>query len=470
MNNTDKLLIISIPNVCINEQAYVLDILFKEIMGLKFEIQIHAGNNIEITRNSLSENSSKLTLDASFFHKAHKDWLKPCSMPVLPLATWTPENDGINPNLVKPFIPIIYGKPGLIKKENNTHLNLDIFGSTFFMLSRYEELITPDRDEHNRFPGAASTACKGNFLERPIVNEYIEILIYCIKEIWPDIIFKKRTYKKFISCDVDHPFDLAGYSFKKTILRVGARIVRDKNIKLATYDLLNYFFKKFGSDIYDQYHKNIEWMMKVNNYYNNKVTFNFIPIQTDLDKEDANDIRSKKISSLLKDIIDNGHEIGFHPGYNTFDHPNNFKHSANAFIEACNNMNIDTLKLGGRQHYLRYQINKTPQLWQENRFSYDSSLGFADMAGFRCGICYEYSMYSFVNRKQMQLKQRPLIVMDCTIIEDIYEGLGFSQQAIERFEYFKNICQQFNGDYVFLWHNSYFNNKKSAMFYESFIK
>ena len=43
------------------------------------------------------------------------------------------------------------------------------------MLSRYEELITKDRDQHNRFPATASVAFKAGFLDRPIVSEYLEI-------------------------------------------------------------------------------------------------------------------------------------------------------------------------------------------------------------------------------------------------------------------------------------------------------
>ena len=470
MANDNKLLNIFVPNICLNEQAYTLGVLLNDFLGLKFDIHTKDKAFIEIRRNSSSIKSSKLTIDASFFHLAHKEWLKPGSMPKLPLASWAPENDGIKPNLIKPYLPILYGKAGLIKKECNIHLNLDVFGSAFFMLSRYEELITCNRDVHNRFPGYASIAFKAGFLERPIINEYLEILCECLKAIWPDLVFKKRSYKKVITCDVDHPFDLAGYSLNKTILRTGARLIRDKNFKLALYDLLNYLFKKFNSDIFDQYRKNIEWMIKVNNQQNNKVTFNFIPIQTDIDKEDTNDVRSKKISHLLRYIVNNGHEVGFHPGYNTFNDDDIFKNSAKAFKEACKSQQINLSKLGGRQHYLRYQINKTPQLWEENGFMYDSSLGYADMAGFRCGVCYEYGMYDLAKRKTMKLKQRPLIVMDCTIIEDKYEGLGFRNQSINRFKYFKDICQKYNGDFVFLWHNSYFSDKNSFKYYELCIK
>jgi hypothetical protein len=81
---------IKIPNICENEQIYSLDILIGEFLGLEFEVEAFESNFIEITRLDSFDKYSKLTIDASFFNKAKKDWLKTQSMPVLPLKTWTP--------------------------------------------------------------------------------------------------------------------------------------------------------------------------------------------------------------------------------------------------------------------------------------------------------------------------------------------------------------------------------------------
>jgi len=468
-----KVLLVKIPNNSQEELKYSLNILLGEFLGLAFEVEAYNGDVIEITRpgdSGESSNLAKLTLDASFFHKTHQAWLKSESMPVLPLETWSPSDDGIQVNLVESIVPVLYGRPGLVKNDSHLHLNIDIFGGAFFMLSRYEELIIPDRDKHDRFPSWASTAYKANFLDRPIVNEYLEILWFCMQALWPDLIRKKREFRNLISCDVDHPFDLVGHSLKKTILRVGARLIRDKNPKLALFDSLNYIFKKFDSDRFDEYRNNIDWIMKVNSVMGNKVAFYFIPIQTNASKEDLNDVRSPKISKLLKNIVDSGHEIGFHPGYDTYKFPENFKKSANALKEAFKKERIEFSNIGGRQHYLRYNIETTPQLWEGNGLTYDTSLSFADKAGFRTGVCYEYTMFNLVARRKMKLKQRPLIVMECSIIASGYEGLGYSVEAIKRFEYFTNTCRMFKGNFTLLWHNSYFISKISKSFYLSVLQ
>ena len=97
---------IKIPKLCKNELCYTLDILLSEFLGLNFEVETHETNLIEISKPSETENSSKLTLDASFFYKAKKNWLKPESMPDLPLSLWNPRDDGIKVNLSTPNVPV----------------------------------------------------------------------------------------------------------------------------------------------------------------------------------------------------------------------------------------------------------------------------------------------------------------------------------------------------------------------------
>ncbi len=456
---------IAVPSHRSFELDYVLEVILGEFLGLAFNVMRHDELFIEISK---SDSKCKLSLDTSFFQQANKSWLQAQSMPILPLQSWCPADDDINVNLVEESIPVLYGKPGLIKNANTWHLNVDIFGSIFFMLSRYEELITQDRDEHNRFPSSASLAYKAGFLHRPIVNEYLEILWECMHQLLPQLQRKNRKFRKLIGCDVDHPFDHAAHSISSTIKRVGARLIRNKQPSLAMSDGLNYIAKKFNSDRFDSYRNNIDWIMQVNKSCGNKVAFYFIPLQTDPKKEDANDIFDPKIKQLLKHIHTNGHEIGFHPGYATYKHKENFKKSSGKLKETLSSLGIPINNLGGRQHYLMYDVSKTPQLWNENGFIYDSSLSFADSAGFRCGVCYEYTMYDLKNRRPLKIKQRPLIVMECSIIQ--YENLGRSQKALERFKYFMNICKQFDGDFTLIWHNSSFVHKLDREIYMELIK
>ncbi len=83
-----------------------------------------------------------------------------------------------NDFIVEKDIPIIYGTDKLEITEQNQNIitcGIDIFASSFFMLTRWEEYVNKNRDRHNRFPAIESLAFKNDFLSRPVVNEYVEM-------------------------------------------------------------------------------------------------------------------------------------------------------------------------------------------------------------------------------------------------------------------------------------------------------
>ena len=49
---------------------------------------------------------------------------------------------------------------------------------------------------------------------------------------------------------------------------------------------------------------------------------------------------------------------------------------------------VDQKKFGGRMHYLRIKWPTTLYFWEKAKFAYDSSMGYADLPGFRCGTCF----------------------------------------------------------------------------------
>ncbi len=455
-----------IPNNCQNEQSYALDVLLGDFLGLAFEVQTYHGDVIEITS---PDYDGKLTLDVSFFYKANQAWLKRESMPALPLANWTPAEDGIEANLIESCVPVLYGKPGLVKNENHIHCNLDIFGSAFFMLSRYEELITKDRDNHDRFPATASVAYKAAFLERPLVDEYVEILWACIHAMWPDLLRKDRHPYTYVTCDVDLPFQPHLYSFKSLIWHVLRALIKERKIIKPFKYILSYLQNQLYGDYIDENYSALQWIVDVNEKYDHKLGFYFIPYKTSrLDSELS--ILSSRLSSFLKKI-NKKHNcyIGIHPGYNTYNNSENFINSVSSFKTFMENNNISLSEIGGRQHYLRYNVDETPVLWEQAGLSFDSSLGFADRSGFRCGTSQAFAMYSIRLSKKLKLIQKPLIVMESTVISERYENLGYSKEAYEKILMLKNRCYKYGGCFCFLWHEYHLVSSKDREFFKAII-
>src|SRR5205823_4239631 len=79
-------------------------------------------------------------------------------------------------------------------------------GGAFFLLTRYEEEVLTERDEHGRFPAALSLAARERFLDRPLVNEYAELLWRELRLLWPRLDRRRREFRLLPSHDVDVPF------------------------------------------------------------------------------------------------------------------------------------------------------------------------------------------------------------------------------------------------------------------------
>jgi peptidoglycan/xylan/chitin deacetylase (PgdA/CDA1 family) len=337
------------------------------------------------------------------------------------------------------------------------------------MLSRLEEAVTKTRDNHQRFPATASVAYTAGFLERPVVDEYVEMLWNIISNLDPSLIRVINQAKTFVTCDVDWPFDPIRYSLKRTLISSLADLIKRRSLKLMFGTWQRYVYRILSIKQDDNFRDSLNWMMDINEDAGNKVAFYFIPLNTSVLDSDFC-FFSKKMRSIFKEIAERGHEIGLHPGYNCFNNPELFRKSAEILKRTLSEENINQAQIGGRMHYLRWDILTTPQLWDNNGFDYDSTLSFADKSGFRCGTSREFTMFDLVNRMPLKLKQRPLINMECTIISERYENFGYTNLTKPRFENFKKLCKKNNGIYTLLWHNSHFTNSEDKELYRELIK
>lgn len=406
----------------------------------------------------------------SFFSKAKAGWLKRSSLPQLPLAQRGIDTRFNEKGTCGSTIPMIYGEERIQQNTDSIDISttLDVFGSAFFMLSRYEEAILQDRDDHERFPSTASVAYRANFLDRPIVDEYVEILWEWMSYLWPGLRRRSRASRILATCDLDSVFAMNG-SLAQTLRRIGGDLLKRHNPSLALNTLIAGYQVRRGRYERDPHRSAIDWIMGANEDAGNRVAFNVIPLSTDQRWDSQEVLGSSRMRALLRSIHERGHEIGIHPGYNTSHDPRLFAMSVLMLRRVLDEEGIDQSILGGRQHYLRWEVPTTAQLWEDNGLDYDSTLGYADRPGFRCGTCREYSLYDLVNRRPYRLRERPLIVMD-TPLFDRYVGIKSDEDIADSFKDYREKCLKLSGDFTFLWHNSGFEGKDFRKAYGLFLK
>ncbi|HEB62113.1 MAG TPA: hypothetical protein ENI82_03075 [Bacteroidetes bacterium] len=106
----------------------------------------------------------------------------------------------------------------------------------------------------------------------------------------------------------------------------------------------------------------------------------------------------------------------------------------------------------GRQHYLNFEVPTTWKMWEAAGMKWDSTMSYAGVLGFRCGVCYPFPVFDIFSRKKLNVYEKPLILMEATLSK-MY--LNFSlKEATEKVNDLMNEVRKYDGEFVFLWHNS----------------
>jgi hypothetical protein len=456
------------------ERAYTLSVVFGDWLGIPYDVVEEDRDDTLISPPTQHSGirAPTVRLPDDFLRHADALWLDPATLPRAPFRQWDSRQLGAPARVLDPMLPVLFGETSsrtVIGADGSVALPIDVIGATFFMLSRYEEVAAPVRDEHDRFPATASVAFHGGFLNRPIVDEYVEVLWTALKRLWPGLRRRATTSRTLVSCDVDRPFLTHG-GLLQLARRFGGDVLKRRSAAAAARTLAAWPLSMVGDYSLDEFRRNIDWMMDVNEESGNAVTFNFIPHDTDSRHDQSPSLDEPRMRALLKSIHHRGHEIGFHPGYNTYRDQEAFARSVGNLRRVLDQEGIRQDTLGGRQHFLRWETPTTARLWHNNRLDYDSTLSFADHAGFRCGTSREYPLFDVQHATQFHTRERPLIAMDASVISDQYGGLGHTPQALGQFERLRAACATVGGDFTLLWHNSFLDFASDRDTYRALIK
>lgn len=452
---------IVLPDNHVNERRYICNILFKEFLGLEYTIEF----NNHITSNFIYCDEKYIELNDEFFAYNDDHWLKVESMPkdkanLLFVSACFSDYKGEN------SVPIIFGNNNFQVSEEHVYIGLDILGSCFFMLSRYEEYVITDRDRFDRFDYRDSYAYKNNFLDRPIVNEYLEILWCAIKLIYSNAKRKKTAYSVIPTHDIDKPFGIL-YDSKWQIIRHFVGDILYKRGYKTSYKRLRNVFHRWHSPqiLVKQGHEVFDFIIKSSRCYDLKNVFFFMNSKKSC--LDGNYyVDNPDVKKLLEKVIAAGHTVGLHPSYDSYLDPKEIAKESAYISNVLHSIHNGRL-IGGRQHYLRWNNPVTWQAYEFAGLNMDSTLTFAGHVGFRCGVCYPYTVYDVVNRKPLGVKEMPLIVMDGTLFEYMHLSQG---EALEVCKKLAQRCRRYNGDFVFLWHNTMLYTEENRKFYTKLLE
>lgn len=412
-----------------SERAWIIDVIFREFLHIDYRLHF-----VETEYYEIHYKDKVLLIEDHFFKQfpAPLQYLSRSNIPIqVDFETYIINN--------KKFpLVILYGNNTLDLCENKLLCGVDLFASSFFMLSRWEEYCIDKRDTYGTCDESELLSVRLSFFKRPLVDEYVCFL----KELLCYIEFPCRTtkYKRgiYLTYDVDDLFFMGTRKIKSSIRSLAGDIIRRRNVKTFVSRLI-FYLNRLGKDLYDPFEEIVKESKGLSPLFHFKAQF-----KSELGA--TYDIRDSRIDTILQFLVKNGCHIGLHSSEIAYNLPVQLRSE----ISRLRTKNKDIYC--NRNHLLLYDLSNMNILHQSG-ILLDSTFGFHYHNGFRCGTCHSYSMYNYLSRVNMNIIQLPFTIKDTgsfyidntpeTMWHDIVEIL--------------DTIKYYDGDVVLLWHTNKLN-------------
>lgn len=331
----------------------------------------------------------------------------------------------------------------------------DPFAASFYLISRYEEYLPHIKDDHERFLASESLAFQNNFLDKPLVNVWINEIAKRIEKKHDSFKFPKRNFKFISTIDIDNAY---AYKYKGFIRIIGG-LVKSLFKEGNFTERLNVIFGK-STDPYDTF----DYQLEIHKKHNISPIYFFLLGDYALNDKNT-PTKNKTFQSLIKSISDY-YEVGIHPSY-------------------ASNKNVETLTkeikrlqtithrntTKSRQHFLKLNLPSTYRNLIDNDILEDYTMGYAEKSGFRASICSPYYFYDLDTEVETKLQLFPFTVMEATY--QYYEN-STPEKTINRIIELMGKVKDVNGTFISVWHNESLSDigiwKNWKIVYEKMLK
>lgn len=322
-------------------------------------------------------------------------------------------------------------------------LPFDMFSMAFFLVSRYEEYLPYEPDQHGRFPHRKSLAYQQGFLDSALVNRLALLLGDLLKEHYPELRLRPPGYRFIPTFDVDIAFAHLGKGFTRSCGAMLRLLLKGKmsEIRSRLQTMLGR-----ANDPYDNFNLIIHECRK---YDLDPV---FFILAGDRGPHDNNlSLNSRRFSALVNMLSQHG-DIGVHPSYRSGEE------AFRTGMEMARIADVTGKKISSsRQHFVRIRFPDTYNNLIKYGIRHDYSMGYAGTSGFRASIASPFYFYDLIREKATDLRIVPFMFMD-TALSDY---LGLRPDAY--YDAIKPLIEEVKycgGQLTAIWHNYAMANDK----------
>lgn len=155
-------------------------------------------------------------------------------------------------------------------------------------------------------------------------------------------------------------------------------------------------------------------------------------------------INSNEVKNILSKLTNGNHEIGLHPGFESWNDVKSLLAQKKA-LESASGKSVTAV----RQHWLRFGWRQTWVAQEEAGLKLDTTLMFNDRPGFRNSSLIRWNPWNPETGNSFKLEALPSILMDSHLYD--YLELNDYERNKEMYSWIKE-CQDVSGEVAVLWH------------------
>ena len=317
----------------------------------------------------------------------------------------------------------------------------DIFGASFYLISRYEEYLPHLKDDYGRFSFEESIAYKNDFLDEPTVDIWAYKLKEALSTFFPNIIFKNRKYKLKTIIDVPSVFYYKNEGFLRTISGVFTDLVRLKPKNIYSRFLV---ICRLQKDPYDTF----KWIINKQKKSSSKFLFFFLVGKFSTYDKNISLVKQSFVN-IIKFVSDYS-RVGLKLSFFALNNIDVLK-KEKLDIESITNRDL----MISRNSFSKINLPTNYRDLIKLNIKEDYTMGYVNKIGFRASTCSPFLFYDIDNEMQTPLLVNPYNFMDYSLLQ-INSFLDKKEKVIEMINKVKNV----NGTFTSVFHNHTFSNEK----------
>ena len=281
------------------------------------------------------------------------------------------------------------GLPVFFQTDTGSDLPFDIFSAAFFLITRYEEYLDHEADQHGRYRASSSLAFRNGFLRRPVIDLWARELSKVLLKKFPTLTFRRNEFKALLTIDANQPFAYLGKNLLSSIGGLFRDLTSGDGHPGDRYRIV----VKGDKDPYEVFDYIVENIQR----YNTDTRF-FFPVG-DHSRFDKNPSwKNEEYRSLIKRISCK-YKTGLYPSYYASNDSELIRSESSRLGSV-----VQQAVTMSRFHSIRFFMPSSYAEVKNAGITEEYSMGYPEEPGFRAGIARPFSFYNVSEDKKTGLK------------------------------------------------------------------